>query len=148
MCLLVGKISQAQRKTTAKILRYKMTGLFEKVQVASLAKQTEWREAGRAAREQGSEHGGPYGMSGFCSEMGSHWKTFSRSVIQFDRIFYRIPLPSVWIIEQGGKSRRRRMTESQTSIMVSKKWFYPETLYPENILKVKSIGFADNLNVG
>lgn len=30
----------------------------------------------------------------------------------------------------------------------SKKCLYPKLLYPENILKVKSIGFADGLDVG
>lgn len=60
-------------------------------------------------------------MSGFCSEMGNHWEALGRRVSLFDRSFYRISLPSGWIIELGGKRRKRGMTGPWTSVMAMKK---------------------------
>lgn len=63
-----------------------------------------------------------------------------------DGSFHRIPLPSVWIIELGGKSRWTGMAGPWTRVMAMKKISSncPEILYPAHTLKVKPIGFADD----
>lgn len=51
----------------------------------------------------------------------------------------------------GRQEKRKGMLGTWIGVMTmkkSKKWLHPKILCPENTLKVKSIGFADVLDVG